>query len=291
MLKISRCSILAISLVLTGTILHVDASCRCYEIISQEHVEFSDIEFASNQRYPQTVIYDIVTDHLFQKPSSKEKKILILGYDGFREDALENVMGMERSAVRTVSDQGGLYHSYAGADGRQNTNTPSGWQAMLCGKWAYEQSNQKPEEVSTFLDQAVKNGYSSAFIASWTPHVDGSLQGDGNHPVYQKTEDDRETRSELHAVLSDTSADSYDVVYTVLEHTDHAGESAGYGNHIEEYTGTSQQVDRQAYDLLQTIRQRESYEREDWLIIVTSDQGGADDRNTWFAVNKDLNLT
>lgn len=45
------------------------------------------------------------------------KKVLVLGYDGYREDALENIFGMERSAVKRIAKEGELFHGYAGANG------------------------------------------------------------------------------------------------------------------------------------------------------------------------------
>ena len=101
----------------------------------------------------------------------------------------------------------------------------------------------------------------------------------------------------MQKALQDTSDSSYDVIFATLEYSDHAGHSIGYGNDVDEYVGASQQVDREGYKLLQAIYERDSYQEEDWLIIITTDHGGSgsdhggqssEEVNTWFAVNKDV---
>lgn len=67
--------------------------------------------------------------------------------------------------------------------------------------------------------------------------------------IYQQMDSDVETLETLQKVIQDTSASSYDVVFAILEYTDHAGHSIGYGNTVEEYIGASQQVDREGYKL------------------------------------------
>lgn len=293
-------------LLFSGTILHVNASCSCYDVVTTNTVEMTDIQFQSDERYPQTIIHDIVIEFLASEDQGKQKKVLVLGYDGYREDALENIFNMEQSAIKSVARSGGLYHSYAGADGNQDTSTAPGWLSILNGTWAYQlgvhdNTGKKPSDVSTFLDDAIVFGYSSTFIASWAPHFDVTYREDierlNRKTHYQQMSNDVETLETLHAALSDTSLSAYDIMFATLEYTDHAGHSIGYGNGINEYVGASQQVDLEAFKLLQIIQNRNTYQEENWLILITTDHGGIgtshgghseEETNTWFAVNKNL---
>lgn len=306
MFKSTRLCILIIAVLTSGTLLRVQAKCGCYEIIYDMDTSSIKIPYQSVERYPQTVINNIVTNFLNDEANDKDKKVLVLGYDGFREDALKNIYGMPQSALNKVMKDGGLYHSYAGANGKQKTSTAPGWLSILSGSWAYnlgvmDNGDFVSSGVDTFLNDAVKAGYASTFIASWAPHFEVTYREDINQSInkirYQQMKDDDETLNALHKVLADTSPHSYDVVFSTLEYTDHAGHSIGYGNQENEYIGASQNVDIDSYKVLQTIDERSTIDDEDWLIIITTDHGGQgkdhggqsdDEVNTWFAVNKDV---
>ena len=113
-------------MILPTSFLEVDAHCNCYDVLTDSTIDLSEIKYQSTDRYPQTVIHDIVAAFLIDKIEGKQKKVLVLGYDGYREDALENIFGMEQSAVKTIAKEGGLFHSYAGANGNQDTSTAPG---------------------------------------------------------------------------------------------------------------------------------------------------------------------
>lgn len=306
MFKPQRSFIFIIATLSFGTLLKVQATCSCYEILTNTVTPLSEIQYHGQERYPQTVLHTIVSSFLADEENDKDKKVLVLGYDGFREDALENIYGMPLSAVHKVAKEGGLYHSYAGANGKQETSTAPGWLSILSGNWAYtlgvaDNSGHKPVDEAIFLNDATRFGYTSTFIASWASHFEVTYRDDStsseNSVAYQQTKDDDETVTALHKVLADTSTHAYDVVFATLEYTDHAGHSFGYGNQIAEYVGASQNVDRVSYRILQTIYERHTIDNEDWLIIITTDHGGQDKHHgsqsdnevdTWFAVNKDM---
>ena len=90
---------------------------------------------------PQTVVYDIVADFLAEPlPEGKSaKKVLLMGYDGFRRDGLVHICDAENGAVCRVSEQGGLYDTYAGGAAGidiQATSTAPGWVSILTGQWS-----------------------------------------------------------------------------------------------------------------------------------------------------------
>lgn len=80
---------------------------------------------------PQTVIYKLVMDH-FNSPlpeGKTAKKVIFLGFDGFRADALANIKDDPNSAIMYVKSLGGLYHAYAGGVpgvSEQHTSTAPG---------------------------------------------------------------------------------------------------------------------------------------------------------------------
>lgn len=271
--------------------------------------EVKNIEdiYASDIRYPQTIVHDIVMSFLSDESTGKEKKVLVLGYDGFREDALINIFQDETSAVNNIIQDGELYRSYAGGNGNQDTSTAPGWLSILNGNWAYQvgvQDNNdvKDETITTLLDEAIELGYTSTFIASWDPHFSVTYSKDiayqNGKAKYQQMANDEETVAQLKTELSDTSDNSTDVVFATLEYADHAGHTYGYGNSSEKYVSAVKEADKVAYQLIQAIYERETFKNEDWLIIITTDHGGvetnhggqsSEEINTWFAINKKIN--
>lgn len=292
------------SIVIVGSIFVASTNSYSCEALSTKVKASTDI-YQSPKRYPQTIIYDVVSTFLSQE-NEKKKKVLVLGFDGFREDALESVIGMDRSAITQIMKQGGLYHSLAGADGNQETSTAPGWLSILHGNWAYQlgvhdNDGVKPLESTTFLTEAADNGYHTTFIASWEPHFDTTYREDianlQNHVVYQKTGSDEETTAKLNEIVRDTSETSFDIIFSTFEYADHAGHTLGYGNAVEGYRNATKMVDNIAYEIIEMIANREQYHKEDWLIIITTDHGGIgtshggqreEEKNTWFVVNKHL---
>ena len=142
-------------------------------------------ENSDENRFPQTIVHYVVTDFL-QMPlpdGKKEKKVLVMGYDGFREDGLWNILDDPFSSVCMVSKEGGLYHTYAGGDEkwRQETTTSPGWASILTGQWsnftAVESSDDvKNDMAKTFLMDASQKGISSAFICSWKEHFPSHIK-------------------------------------------------------------------------------------------------------------------
>ena len=95
------------------------------------------------------------------------------------------------------------------------------------------------------------------------------------------------------------STSNPDVTFCVFEQTDVVGHASGYGNYVEAYVDACQSVDRNCFNFIKSIEERESYDQEDWLIIITTDHGGianghgsqmSFDRMIWLACNKPIQL-
>ena len=65
-----------------------------------------------------------------------------------------------------------------------------------------------------------------------------------------------------------------DFTIAIYEGTDGAGHSYGFSFNNPAYKAGFERCEKYAYATLETIEDRETYETEDWLIIITSDHGG-----------------
>lgn len=87
-----------------------------------------------------------------------------------------------------------------------------------------------------------------------------------------------------------------DFVFVIYEHTDSTGHDLGFSFNNPKYKEAFKAEDACAYEAIKAIEARETYETEDWLIIVTSDHGGIElghggesiqERMTFAVMNKE----
>lgn len=272
---------------------------------------------------PQTVIHKLVIEHLNSPlPEGKtKKKVIFLGYDGFRADGLENIQDSSESAVMYVKNQGGLYHTFSGGVAgvcEQATSTAPSWMAMLTGGWAQyngvnDNGQMKKEEAETFITYALNKGYSASFTTSWREHTSLSYKPDTvnailkNQPAeYTHQIDDTATYYQVLKYVSKSEgaekmpSEDPDVIFFTFEFTDHDGHGSGYGNKNENYIKACKDADSYGYSIVKAIENRATYAEEDWLIIVSTDHGGvvrghggqtAFERMTWLSCNKKIDIT
>ncbi len=108
----------------------------------------------------------------------------------------------------------------------------------------------------------------------------------------------RKNNDDIHpgAMEEVTSADCADFVFVIYEDTDSAGHDYGFTYNNPTYKEAFNTMDAYGYEVIKAIEARETYETEDWLIIVTSDHGGIEtghggpsiqERMTFVVMNKE----
>lgn len=275
-----------------------------------------------DEELPQTIIYKLITEH-FAAPLAEGKtvkKAIFLGYDGFRADGLENIKDMEDSGIMYIKSKGGLYHTFSGGVSgvnEQATSTAPSWMAMLTGGWAAfngvdDNGKMKNADAKTCLLELAEQGKSASFTTSWREHTALSYRPDTINAIknglkmeFTHQPDDAGTYYQVlkyvanPAGVEKTTLDP-DVVFLTFEHTDHAGHDTGFGNQKEEYISACKEMDSWGYDIIKTIEARDTYDTEDWLIIISTDHGGTNyghggqtpfERMTWLSCNKTIDLT
>lgn len=265
---------------------------------------------------PQTAVANMVNAHFSQPlPAGKTvKKCIIMGWDGARCDAIPLLKDEPDSAIREVSDAGALFVAYAGGESKiidiQGTSTAPGWASILTGKWAkdtgvYSNGDLLKNDCRTVLTSLVESGQasSSVFLCSWGGHLTASNATYREEAAYtaQQGLDVRwltlSWDDTIHAALIDelNSPDAADVIFFTYERPDSAGHGTGFGNDNPAYVEAVRACDRDSYELLERIEARDTYDSEDWLIIITSDHGGigtghgtqvVECRATFIATNK-----
>lgn len=323
-LKIAAVILVAAAVITAAVLLGIKAKEK--KANADYRTQIGNMQIFSNtldEEMPQTVIHKLVIDHLNSPlPEGKtKKKVIFLGYDGFRADGLENVKDNEESAIMYIKSKGGLYHTFSGGVAgvnEQATSTAPSWMAMLTGGWAAyngvdNNSQMKNENAETFITYALKNGYSASFTTSWREHTELSYRPDivnsiiKNQPVeYTHQIDDTATYYQILKYVSKpegaekTATQDPDVIFFTIEFTDHEGHNTKFGNQNENYKKACVDADSYGYSIIKTIEERATYNEEDWLIIIATDHGGTEyghggqtnyERMTWLACNKPIDIT
>lgn len=259
-------------------------------------VEIYENDFKSAR--PQTDIYKIINAHIDAPlPEGKTtKKVIVLGYDGCRADSLVLLDKHQSSAINTVMADGGhAYLSYCGGKNypefnTQATSTAPGWCSMLTGEWADVHgvnSNDvcKSNDYLTLLTTLVEEGKidSSAFYVSWGGHFSDPedstywyekqyIEEKGINATFLKADDDIGTYENT---LNDVkNAECSDFIFSIFEYCDHIGHDTGFGVGNDDYVKAFEDADKACDEIISAIKARETYDTEDWLIVLTSDHGG-----------------
>ena len=270
--------------------------------------------------YPQTDLYGIVKEH-FNSPlpdGKTEKKAIIIGYDGCRADVLTEVQN-KNSAINHLLNAGASINlTYCGGvnypqKNTQATSTAPGWCSILTGQWADVHgvtANDIPKSMSakTLMTTLTEDGIigSASFITKWAGHFSRKnatylpeVQYCQDHalPVtFNKCKDNEASHEAVMAEIDDEAC--ADFLFVIYEHTDSMGHNYGFTINNPGYKEAFVESDVCGYEVIKAIESRETYENEDWLIIITSDHGGIDtghgeasiqERMTFVVMNKEWN--
>lgn len=244
----------------------------------------------------QTELYDMIYDH-FNSPlpeGKTEKKAIVIGYDGCRADALTLTENNFSGINKMLGNGASLKLAYCGgvnypAKNTQDTSTAPGWCSVLTGVWADKNGVTgngitKTMEYKTLMTSLTEEKVidSASFITSWNGHfeTDNSTYKLEKEYCEEKglnvrfnycLEDTASARTAIKDIKSD---DCSDFIFAIYEGTDHAGHTFGFSSNNPIYRAGFRLNDILAYRTLEAIESRDTYESEDWLIILTSDHGG-----------------
>lgn len=261
----------------------------------RQNVASVNYENTIETAYPQTALWEVIEHHFdTELPEGKtEKKAVVIGYDGCRADILAEKQ--EEGAVSYLLGKGASNNLlYCGgvnypAKNTQDTSTAPGWCSILTGVWADEHGITgngitKEIEPKTLMTLFVEGELidSASFITKWKGHFtnDNSTYIDGKAYCEENNINVefelRKNKKDIHtgAMAEITSADCSDFVFIIYEDTDSAGHDFGFSFNNPVYKEAFRTEDAYGYEVIKAIEARETYETEDWLIIVTSDHGG-----------------
>ena len=121
------------------------------------------------------------------------------------------------------------------------------------------------------------------------------MEQNGIAAAFTYAEDDAGTYANI--VNDLVHPDCTDFIFSIFEYSDHAGHSTGFDLQNPDYAQAVLDADAAGKAVLDVIAARETYESEDWLILITTDHGGYNrghgrctihERMTFLVSNKEI---
>jgi hypothetical protein len=204
--------------------------------------------------------------------SQNTHKVLIIGVDGCRADALQVANTPNIDAL--ISN--GVFSPDALND--DITISGPGWSAILCGVWSDKHlvtgNNFSGNNYATYPPvfkhiEDTDPSLNTASICHWAPINNSIVQNHADFKMNVTT--DAAVSSEAVDYISQNDPD---LIFLHFDDVDHAGHSHGFSPNVPQYITAIEIVDSQIEPIITAIEARPNYASEDWLILLSSDHGG-----------------
>lgn len=211
-MKLSKKVITAVCLAMTASILTVSL-CAC----KKEEKTESDAQYlkavsqypfwknTADTSIPEYNTYYHVHDFLDEcemkdgsavAPNGKVRKVLFIGFDGMRADALPYVLADADnsktgvSGIAELQKQGGIYLAYCGGETgtetEQTTSTSASWTSHFTGAWGAKHGiktndDSKNLQYKTFMLEYAEKGLNASIAFDWDQYLDVNLTEEVKH--------------------------------------------------------------------------------------------------------------
>jgi predicted AlkP superfamily pyrophosphatase or phosphodiesterase len=216
----------------------------------------------------------IIISSFFNNVLQAQNKVLIIGIDGCRPDAL---LAAKTPNIDKLWENGAYSFS-----AKTDKISSSGicWTGMLTGVWhekhnvttnAYKNPNiaEYPHFFRRVKEE--KPELKTFSIVNWSPIHKILQEGDADISNYLLT--DNKVAKRVADLLSN---DNPDVMFVQLDDVDHAGHEYDFIPESKKYLKAIEKSDKQVGVILKALYGRENYNEENWLILVSTDHGGSE---------------
>lgn len=220
-----------------------------------------------------------------EESPAKAKKVLYIGIDGCRFDALKaaatpNLEGLRKNGSHADNTLilGERYQ-------KNDTVSGPGWSSIYIGVWADKHNVlnngfAKPNygEYPHFfrrLKEARPDARTASFV-TWGPIHNKIVTSADVSQSFEKPEKDYEKydAEATAAAVKELTENNPDVVVLYLGQVDETGHKLGFHPSVKEYVAAIERCDGLVGEALKAVAARATYAKEDWLTIVTCDHGG-----------------
>ncbi len=218
--------------------------------------------------------------------AERTKHVLAIGIDGLRTDALDAANTPNIDALKKNGSFSNQCKILGSRYQKNDTISGPGWTSYLTGVWADKHGvhdnefggrriNRYPHMFNLLKQQYPD--YRTASFIDWFPidkyivskadvRVGFEAHGSDGYTVFDKDIADRAVK-----VLAEQDVRATMVYFGA---TDENGHRFGFHPSVPQYMKAIETVDQHVGRLMKAIASRSDYEREDWLVVISSDHGG-----------------
>lgn len=204
---------------------------------------------------------------------AQTKKVLFIGIDGCRTDVM--------MSTPTPNIQNLISQSIYSVDGlcAATTWSGNGWRTMLTGVWHTKHNVQDNNFTNPnfagypdFLTRAesFNPNLKTISLAHWSPINDKIIQ---NADIKSNLATDLAVKN---AAVNALQSDNPDILFVDFDDVDHAGHSYGFSSAVPQYVSSIKTTDTYIGEIVAAMKNRPSYNNEDWLVVLTTDHGAVD---------------
>jgi predicted AlkP superfamily pyrophosphatase or phosphodiesterase len=222
----------------------------------------------------------------------RSRKVLIIGIDGFRPDALKaNITPF----LHTLSRNRKNYFTRRHGVQRLTISGPN-WSSILTGVNACKHrvennkfEGNRLEEFPHFFKyiEEADSCFSTASIVHWTP-INEFIANNHTDLTHEGT--DLQVYNQGREMLLNQNPISPDILFLHFVDLDVAGHSFGFNPFVPEYANTLTTIDEYVKGLFSIIETKRM-DGEDWMIFVVSDHGGDKKNHSRGSENRNINNT
>jgi hypothetical protein len=205
------------------------------------------------------------------------RKVLVVGIDGFRSDAMqENITPF----IHNLSQTSNSYYTDKHIVESITYSGPN-WSSILTGVHmdkhnvtdnSFDNSNYNEYPSFFHYIEKANSEINTASIVNWTPINAYTLSADPDFAPTNST-NDFEVFEYAKNILSNSSEIEADVLFLQLDELDGTGHTYGFSPEVEEYTNYANILDSYSEELFNIIKNRRA-NGEDWMYFIVSDHGG-----------------
>ena len=208
--------------------------------------------------------------------ASQTRKVLFIGIDGVRADALQ--------AASTPNIDSIVAHGAYTFDSWCLGITVSGpsWSTIFTGVWyqkhgvtdnSYSGSHFDKFHLFPCLAKQHKPSLYAAEVMEWAPLIDNVPNVYDCYDVRVKVTDGG-TSTTVPPTQTQLLNSNLDIMSVYFDAVDLAGHSSGFSPSNAAYINAIESVDAAIGNIITSLKARPTYASEDWLILLTTDHGG-----------------
>lgn len=206
--------------------------------------------------------------------ASQQRKVLVIGWDGVRSDALQQANTPNLDAL--IAE--GLF-TYDAWHLGITVSGPS-WSTIMTGVWwnkhgvfsnAYTGSRYNKYPYFPTRAKELLPNLKCVQITEWAPMSD-NVYNDG-WDLKLKTPDGDGAATEAVAIQQLQDPD-LDVMFVYFDAVDLAGHASGFDPNNPSYMQAIENNDLHTGNIVTALKNRPNYENENWLVLVITDHGG-----------------